>query len=474
VPEPPLVNAVGDLVLTDPGAMRALANPLRLGLLDHLRREGPASAAQLSSDLDASRSTVQESLHELEHFGLVTHADETGWGAVAKGFVFEIPDDLEGQAAARELSNAMLLRYVDLPRQWIADHEPQLDLAWIQATGLTNARVVVTPDELRGLQEGLEGLLEPFIARESSEAPAGAGPARVLSYFMPEGAPDSARIVQANGVDLCVETFGDRADPPILLIAGAAGSMLSWPEELCERLATGRRFVIRYDFRDTGRSVTYEPGAPQYTFGDLVADAVGLPEALGVRGAHFVGLSMGGAIAQIAALDHPGRVASLTLISTSPAGPGAPDLPPMSQELRAYFAQESASPDWSDRSAVIDYYVRSARPHAARSQPFDEAEWRELGGRDFDRSIDLASSMTNHFVIEDGGEWRERLGEIRVPTLVIHGTEDPLFPLEHGLALAKEIPGARLLELEQTGHELPRRVWDVVVPAILEHTAERA
>ncbi len=247
--------------------------------------------------------------------------------------------------------------------------------------------------------------------------------------------------------------------------------MLSWGEELCERLAAGSRFVIRYDYRDTGRSVTYEPGAPQYTFRDLVADAAGLLEPLGITSAHFVGMSMGGAIAQLAALDYPERVASLTLISTSPAGPGAPDLPPMSEELRAHFAEASA-PNWSDRAAVIDYYADSARPHAARAPSFDDEEWRELGRRDFDRSINLESTMTNHFVLEDGAEWRERLGEIRAPTLVIHGAEDPLFPLEHGRALANEIPGARLLALEQTGHELPRRVWDVVVPAILEHTAE--
>lgn len=276
------------------------------------------------------------------------------------------------------------------------------------------------------------------------------------------------RIVQANGVDLCVQTFGARADPAILLIAGAAGSMLSWEDEFCERLAAGSRYVIRYDFRDTGRSVTYEPGAPQYTFRDLVADTVGVLDASNVDAAHLVGLSMGGAVAQIAALDHPDRVASLTLISTSPAGPGAPDLPPMSDELRAHF-EASEAPEWSDRAAVIDYYVESARPHAARTQPFDEAVWRELGGRDFERSINLASTA-NHFAIEGGPEWRERLGEIRAATLVIHGTDDPLFPLEHGSALATEIPGARLLALEQTGHELPRRVWDVAVPAILEHT----
>jgi pimeloyl-ACP methyl ester carboxylesterase len=246
--------------------------------------------------------------------------------------------------------------------------------------------------------------------------------------------------------------------------------MLSWPEELCGRLAAGPRFVIRYDLRDTGRSVTYEPGAPEYTGADLVADVVGLLDATSVDKAHLLGMSMGGGIAQVVALVHPQRVASLTLISTSPAVPDARDLPPMSEELRAYFADAPPEPDWSDRGAVIDYYVESARPYAARSVPFDEAEWRELGGLDFDRSTNLASSITNHSEIEEGGDGRGRLGDIRAPTLVIHGAEDPLFPLEHGHALANEIPGARLLVLEETGHELPRRVWDVVVPAILQQT----
>jgi pimeloyl-ACP methyl ester carboxylesterase len=140
----------------------------------------------------------------------------------------------------------------------------------------------------------------------------------------------------------------------------------------------------------------------------------------------------------------------------------------MSEELRAHFASPTPEPDWSDRAAVIDYVVEDARPYAAKSRPFDEAAWRDLAGRDFDRTISIASSMKNHFLVEGGDSWRDRLGEIRIPTLVLHGTEDPLFPYEHGVALANEIPGARLLPLEQTGHELPRAAWDVVVPAILE------
>ncbi len=278
------------------------------------------------------------------------------------------------------------------------------------------------------------------------------------------------RIVRANGVDLCVEAFGDPGDPAILLIAGMGGSMLSWDEELCKRLAAGSRFVIRYDHRDTGRSVTYEPGAPQYTGPDLVEDAIGILDALDVDRAHVVGISMGGGIAQLVALDHPDRVATLTLISTS-GGPGDPDLPGVSEELREHFARPLREPDWSDRTAVVDYFVADARPYASRSRPFDEAAWRDLAARDFDRSSNLAST-TNHVLVEGGERWRERLAEIRMPTLVVHGTEDPLFPFEHGAALANEISGAQLLPLEQTGHELPRAVWDVVVPAVLRHTTD--
>src|SRR5918993_1217452 len=231
------------------------------------------------------------------------------------------------------------------------------------------------------------------------------------------------RIIRANGVDLCVQTFGDRAAPPILLIMGGASSMDWWEDGFCERLAAGSRFVIRYDHRDTGRSVSYEPDAAPYSLRDLAEDAVGL----------------------LVALDHPDRVASLTLISTSPtAGPSDPDLPEMSQELQAFFAEEASEPNWSDRAAVIDYIVEGERPFAG-SHPFNEAAIRGIAARAFDRTTNLASSITNHAGIDSGDRWRERLGEVSVPTLVIHGTEDPMYPYGNAVALAKEIPGARLL-----------------------------
>jgi pimeloyl-ACP methyl ester carboxylesterase len=288
--------------------------------------------------------------------------------------------------------------------------------------------------------------------------------------------PRGDYIVQANGVDLCVETFGDPGDPRILLIHGAGNSMLSWADELCERLAAGPRFVVRNDSRDAGRSVAYEPGAPQYALRDLVADSVGLLDTLGLASAHLVGMSLGAAIGQLLALDHPDRVASLTLVSSTPGVPGreSPDLPPMSKDLQAFFTDEPPQPDWDDRAAVIDYLVDAERPFAARSRPFDEAAMRDLAGRVFDRSVKIESSLTNQFMLDAGDPWRERLGEVAAPTLVFHGTEDPLFPYGHALALAEEIPGAEPLALEQTGHEyFPRATWDLVVPAVLRHTSGR-
>ncbi|HUH21435.1 MAG TPA: alpha/beta fold hydrolase, partial [Gaiellaceae bacterium] len=114
-------------------------------------------------------------------------------------------------------------------------------------------------------------------------------------------------MIKANGVDLCTEAFGDPADPAILLVMGVGGSMLWWEEGFCRLLAEAGRFVIRYDHRDTGRSVTYEPGAPEYTEADLVADAVGVLDAYGIAAAHVVGVSAGGAFAQLLALAFPER-----------------------------------------------------------------------------------------------------------------------------------------------------------------------
>src|SRR5919202_4448635 len=145
-------------------------------------------------------------------------------------------------------------------------------------------------------------------------------------------------MIEANGVELCTESFGDPDAPPVLLVMGVGASMLWWEEGFCRLLAEGSRFVIRYDHRDTGRSVTYEPGRPQYTGADLVADAAGVLDAHGIPAAHVVGVSMGGALAQLLALGFPDRVLSLVLASTSPATAGERRLPPATERLVRFAA----------------------------------------------------------------------------------------------------------------------------------------
>jgi pimeloyl-ACP methyl ester carboxylesterase len=277
-------------------------------------------------------------------------------------------------------------------------------------------------------------------------------------------------MIEANGVALCTERMGDPEDPPMLLVMGIGGSMLWWSDGFCRMLVEGGRLVIRYDHRDTGRSVTYEPGRPEYTGSDLVADAVGVLDAYRIPAAHIVGVSAGGAFAQLLALAFPMRVLSLVLISTSPVEPVGRELPPATERYRRFLA--TAEVDWSDRESVIDYLVGYAQALAGSERPFDEASARELVRRDVERAHNIAASE-NHAALPEGELTHAPLSSMAVPTLVIHGTADPMFPLEHGQALAEEIPGARLLTLDGAGHGVDRADWGTIARAILEHTATR-
>jgi pimeloyl-ACP methyl ester carboxylesterase len=275
------------------------------------------------------------------------------------------------------------------------------------------------------------------------------------------------RMIEANGVELCVESFGDPAAPPILLVAGLGSSMLWWEEGFCRMLADGGRLVIRYDHRDTGRSVSYEPGRPGYGGADLVADAAAVLEAHGIPAAHVVGVSAGGGLAQLLALDVPERVRSLTLVSTSSAVPGTRGLPSPTAEFGRFVT--TAEVDWSDPESVIAYLVDYSRVLAGKERPFDEAAFRALARRDVGRANDFRAAQ-NHDLLHDEEPSREPLSSIAAPTLVIHGTADPMFPVGHGEALAEEIPDARLLRLEGAGHGVYRDDWEAIVAAILEHT----
>ena len=244
--------------------------------------------------------------------------------------------------------------------------------------------------------------------------------------------------------------------------------MLWWEDDFCRLLAGRGRFVIRYDQRDTGRSTTYEPGHPGYSGADLLADAVALLDDYHLASAHVVGVSAGGALVQLLALDFPSRVRSLVLISTSPVVPGDRDLPPPSDAFAHFVRSETV--DWSDGDSVIDYLVAYARVLAGEERPFEEAELRALVRRDVERARDIAA-LQNHDLLDAGDGPHKPLSSIEVPTLVIHGTADPMFPFAHGRALAREIPGARLLPLEGAGHGVQRADWEIVTEAIATHTA---
>ena len=278
-------------------------------------------------------------------------------------------------------------------------------------------------------------------------------------------------MMPVNGIELCVETFGEPGDPALLLIAGAASSMDWWDDEFCRRLAAGGRFVIRYDHRDTGRSTSFPAGDPPYSDVDLAHDALGVLDALGVHRAHLVGLSIGGMLAQRIAVDRPHRVLSLTLMSTSTTPP-AYELSFPSDDADASDSGDQPT-DWTDRRSAVDGLVSSARRLGG---PFtaDILQLRRLAQRVVDRTHDMTASQTNHYICAEGPPVRDRLHGITAPTLILHGTLDPFFTPPHAEALCAEIPGARLVWLEGVGHEFPpTAVWAQVIDEIMGQAGRR-
>ena len=271
------------------------------------------------------------------------------------------------------------------------------------------------------------------------------------------------QLIEVSGVELCTEAFGERSDPPVLLIHGAGASMLWWEEGFCRMLTDRGRFVIRYDHRDTGRSVTYPPGHPGYSGADLTHDALGVLDAYGLSAATVVGISAGGGMAQEVALERPGRATALVIISSSPAVPVGRRLSPPTGAFGDALA--TLDVDWDDPVSVVDGLVDYSRVLNGDVRPFDEAAARVLVTADVRRARDPAAAQ-NHDLLDDGGEITAPLSAITAPTLVIHGTADPLFPLDHGRALAEAIPGATLLTLDGAGHGVDRRDWPAIVDAI--------
>lgn len=285
---------------------------------------------------------------------------------------------------------------------------------------------------------------------------------------------------RANGIRIEYETFGKRSADPLLLIMGLGAQMVLWEEEFCERLAAKGHYVLRFDNRDVGLSTKFEQAetlglrdllsafqsgkrvSAPYTLDDMADDSVGLLDALDIDAAHVVGASMGGMIAQTVAIRHPERLRTLTSIMSTT---GDPELPqPKPDAVTAL-----ATPAPTERTANVDHAVRVWRTIGSPGFPFDEERIRERAALQFDRCFHPPGMARQLSAILAQGSRRAALRDVKAPTLVIHGSEDPLVPIEAGRDTAAAVPGAELLVIEGMGHDLPRGAWDRIIDAVTSH-----
>ena len=282
-------------------------------------------------------------------------------------------------------------------------------------------------------------------------------------------------------IEIAYETFGDPSKPAVLLVMGLATQMIAWHEDFCAELA-GRGFhVIRFDNRDVGRSTALRhlpaptirqlalrsKKAAGYTLSDMAADAVGLLDHLAIERAHIVGASMGGMIAQTIAIEHPQRVLSLCSIMSNTGSrlAGQP-------KLATYRVLLAVQP--TDREQFIEHVLKMYRVIGSPGFDRDEDDLREIAGRSYDRGRNPAGSGRQLAAIISSGDRTEGLRGVRVPTVVIHGTKDPLVRPSGGRATARAVPGARLVKIEGMGHDLPRQAWPRIIDAIAENAARAA
>ncbi len=278
----------------------------------------------------------------------------------------------------------------------------------------------------------------------------------------------------ANGIELEYETFGDSAARPLLLITGLGAQMTSWDQRFCELLAARGFYVIRFDNRDSGLSTWIESAGPPdmaaafggdphpaYQLDDMAADAVALLDSLGIPAAHVVGASMGGFIAQLVTLNHPDRVLSLTSIMS---GPGGTDAVPPKPEGAALLA----APPPPTREERILQAMAVHRTLAGAGDQLEDAVERGRAEGAIDRAYYPTGTGRQLVAILAAKSRLERLKQVQVPTLVIHGNEDVLVPIENGRLVAEAVPGARLIEVDGMGHDLPQRAWPVMAGAIDE------
>jgi len=285
-------------------------------------------------------------------------------------------------------------------------------------------------------------------------------------------------IARVNGIEICYESTGAESDSPILLVAGLGMQLTGWPEEWCDRLAAAGHFVIRFDNRDIGLSTHLgEFGKPDllgwlggrdpnvgYGLADMADDAAGLLDHLGIESAHTVGISMGGMIAQVLAINHAPRVRSLCSImsTTGDRAVGQPSAAAVTAVLRA--APET-------RAAAIDYAVEMFEIIGSPGYPPDVELDRERFAAAYDRDHDPDGVARQLGAILTSGDRTGALHQVSVSTLVIHGDSDPLIDVSGGDATAQAIPGADLLIVEGMGHDLPTQLYDRLLDAILRHVS---
>ena len=265
------------------------------------------------------------------------------------------------------------------------------------------------------------------------------------------------------GIDIAYQRIGNPDAPLVLLIMGLAAQSIAWPDAFCHALADRGLEVIRFDNRDAGLSTHMTDAPPpdlpaalagdlssvSYTLSDMAADAVGLLDALGFQKAHLAGASMGGAIAQTMAIEHPDRVRSLTLIMSSTGAPSVGQ--PSPEALRELYA----GPRATTRDEVIQQTLRIFRVIGSPRYPDDDNEVAARAGRAYDRCYDPTGVARQAIASVASGDRTERLRDLAVPTLVIHGLADRMVDASGGRAAAEAIPGAELMLIEGMGHNLP-------------------
>lgn len=274
------------------------------------------------------------------------------------------------------------------------------------------------------------------------------------------------KVIEVKEVELYTESFGNEKHPAILLVAGATVSMLFWDAEFCSSLAEKGFFVIRYDNRDVGKSTFYEPGTASYDIVDFTNDAISILDGYKIDRAHFVGMSLGGLIAQIASIKYPDRVKSLTLMSTGPSGDSDPSIPEMDTGILEFHGK-AETVDWTNQGSVVDYMVEGFALMSGR-KIFDRERSKKYIREEFNRAKNYIS-MFNHAALQGGEEYWNRLNEIQQPTLIIHGTDDKIWHFKNAGILLDKIKGSNLITLEGTGHELHFDDWSTIINGIDKH-----